>query len=381
MKRPSVTPRAFLELSRPPWFQKGLQQDCSEYLKFLLDKLQTECGGHNASDCDINKFVTGKLKTSVRCCNCETISEREELFNDIPLSFNEVLEGGGHTLKGGNPSDTLKRKMNCSLSVSSRGDNETMEQSSSQSADISTPQTDGGGESSQESSCSLSVNEMFYNYLNPEYLKDSNQYYCNKCEALQNAVKTIEITQFPSYLILTIKRFTYNIATQKRSKLLHVVRHPQTFSVCGGCPRCQQRRLDKFQASSDSHLKGTDNIIDDQLINCENVHKFRLSSFVVHSGYSSESGHYYSYMCEYDGVDYPDAAKCYLLNDSRVTASSLDAISNLSTTFPRDTPYIYIYEKHVDNDDDMDDCRPHFEMKKRLKDFVENDDAIYEMVS
>jgi hypothetical protein len=39
-KRSSVSPRKFLDISSPPWFDDGLQQDCSEFLIFLLHSLE-----------------------------------------------------------------------------------------------------------------------------------------------------------------------------------------------------------------------------------------------------------------------------------------------------------------------------------------------------
>lgn len=38
LQRAAYAPRNFLEASRPPWFNVGSQQDCSEYLRFLLDR-------------------------------------------------------------------------------------------------------------------------------------------------------------------------------------------------------------------------------------------------------------------------------------------------------------------------------------------------------
>ncbi|XP_031451345.1 ubiquitin carboxyl-terminal hydrolase 35 [Phasianus colchicus] len=38
IKRPAISPESFLSASWPPWFTPGAQQDCSEYLKYLLDR-------------------------------------------------------------------------------------------------------------------------------------------------------------------------------------------------------------------------------------------------------------------------------------------------------------------------------------------------------
>merc|ERR1711894_55283 len=41
-KRNIYSPSEFLRLARPPWFEAGRQQDCSEFLTHLLDTIQEE---------------------------------------------------------------------------------------------------------------------------------------------------------------------------------------------------------------------------------------------------------------------------------------------------------------------------------------------------
>ncbi|CAG2198272.1 USP35_38 [Mytilus edulis] len=41
-ERPAYAPINFLAASRPPWFTAGHQQDCSEFLKYLLDQIHEE---------------------------------------------------------------------------------------------------------------------------------------------------------------------------------------------------------------------------------------------------------------------------------------------------------------------------------------------------
>ena len=41
-QRPFVEPVSFLKASRPPWFEPGFQQDCSEFLRYLLDQLHEQ---------------------------------------------------------------------------------------------------------------------------------------------------------------------------------------------------------------------------------------------------------------------------------------------------------------------------------------------------
>lgn len=40
--RSIYSPSEFLKIARPPWFESGRQQDCSEFLRYLLDILQEQ---------------------------------------------------------------------------------------------------------------------------------------------------------------------------------------------------------------------------------------------------------------------------------------------------------------------------------------------------
>merc|ERR1719266_1844129 len=47
--RAIYSPADFLKVARPPWFESGRQQDCSEFLKYLLDTLQEQEKGSQSS--------------------------------------------------------------------------------------------------------------------------------------------------------------------------------------------------------------------------------------------------------------------------------------------------------------------------------------------
>lgn len=89
---------------------------------------------------------------------------------------------------------------------------------------------------------------------------------------------------------------------------------------------------------------------------------YDLCSVVVHSGISSESGHYYCYSREctdtvphgqpQDGMPKPASDKqldfeiqWYLFNDTRVSFSSFESVSNVTSFFPKDTAYVLFYRQ------------------------------------
>ena len=361
-----MAPRTFLQRSRPPWFQVGFQQDCSEYLKYLLDKLQTESV---ENDEDVNTFLAGKMKTSVECSNCGFVSSKDEIFNDIPLSFDQENISGEkphQTLKGGDSSD-MKRKMARKLSEASDA-KQTM--ADDEIVDI----TQTTVSSQPEDLKRFTIQEMLSSYMTPELLNNTNKYHCDTCSSLQDATKQMDIVKFPKYLILTMKRFTYNVSTQKRSKLLHIVNHPQHFSFCTSCSKCHD---DKIELLSEESVPSSSSQIFPEKQKCskDNQHYFRLLSVIVHSGHSSDSGHYYAYTCEYcDDGSY----KWCLLNDSRVSSATDDCILKLSLKFPHDTPYVCVYELYDPDNKDLDET---IITQEAILNFVNNDSAAYERVS
>ncbi|EDL01033.1 mCG129727 [Mus musculus] len=106
-QRPAISPENFLSASWTPWFSPGTQQDCSEYLKYLLDRLheeektgmricqklkqsslpspQEELPSSNATS--VEKMFGGKIVTRICCLHCLNVSSREEAFTDLSLAF------------------------------------------------------------------------------------------------------------------------------------------------------------------------------------------------------------------------------------------------------------------------------------------------------
>ena len=76
---------------------------------------------------------------------------------------------------------------------------------------------------------------------------------------------------------------------------------------------------------------------------------------VVHSGYSSDGGHYYTYARQPPNLtsdDDPEAVEAhnknstwYIFNDSKVSFTSFESFKTISKRFPRDTAYLLFYQK------------------------------------
>lgn len=442
-QREAYAPQIFFEASRPPWFTPRSQQDCSEYLRFLLDRLHEEeksfrvlspkpaadpmvtDGGVQPSPAGgtdvfpgaqnagwgheektlIESMFGGKLQTTICCLNCRSTSQKMEAFTDLSLAFCPSSDKPGQSMicsPKEKDDDCIEIDIAPSVEAQSvflnsaqDGNGESTElksavgdlqSSSNTSVDTSahnTLQPDSDMCQKADKDETLSVTDLLNYFLAPEILDGENRYHCEKCASLQNAEKTMHIIEEPEYLILTLLRFSYDPKCHVRRKILDNVSIPlvlelpverSTSVVCSG-----GRSLDADVPDVSENLakKLKPSGIEDQC--CTQLVPYVLSSIVVHSGTSSESGHYYSYarnvtstsryICHeksYQGhlvsketsnsIAGNDTAcndmpkEWFLFNDSRVTFTSFQSVLNITNRFPKDTAYVLLYKKHSYSD-------------------------------
>uniref|UniRef100_A0A8D3BRN0 Ubiquitin carboxyl-terminal hydrolase n=1 Tax=Scophthalmus maximus TaxID=52904 RepID=A0A8D3BRN0_SCOMX len=395
-QRAAYAPKNFLEASRPPWFNMGSQQDCSEYLRFLLDRLHEEertiqvlesaklkvSSSADPSEKDSTgqtppeegeelpsapaetndgKTLTetmfgGKLITGIRCMQCNCISEKEEPFTDLSLAFCPSATSQNGPQTEGPPEQP---KVLCQGSVN--GGSEIPEAGKAAASNVPfVPVTNEPP---------LSVPDLVNYFLAPETLDEDNAYFCEKCSSLQRAEKTLKVVSAPEYLILTLLRFSYDAKCHVRRKILDNVTIPPLMRLPVHGPsmtaQCSSSTSSSLQVDS---LESSENL----QINGEEAMPvlsvpYVLSSVVIHSGMSSESGHYYSYgrnisggslgTCSAlsiptgqgdtvpDGVQ--EARDWLLFNDSRVTFTSFQSVQNITNRFPKDTAYVLMYRKQA----------------------------------
>ncbi|PWA30728.1 hypothetical protein CCH79_00009192, partial [Gambusia affinis] len=431
-QRAAYAPRNFLEASRPPWFNVGSQQDCSEYLRFLLERLHeeektlhvlqlakpkvaslvepisrdttisedrkdshlVEAENRCANDGRtlIERMFGGKLITGIRCMQCNSISEKEEPFTDLSLAFCPSSSSQGSP-KAERP--TEEGKVLCQGSVN--GGSEAPE---------STNLATNVQYEPVRNEPPLSVPDLVNYFLAPEILDEDNAYFCEKCVSLQRAERTMKVVSAPEYLILTLLRFSYDAKSHIRKKILdnviippalrlpvHASVTPVQWSSASSSPlqvdspessENLAKKLKPSQGEEEEHRKlrldEAEKMTRGRETSVQSV-PYMLSSVVVHSGVSSESGHYYSYGRNINGADgtqHPaglspvkqdsasDQAACslctsdqgdslpnagleardwLLFNDSRVTYTSLQSVQNITNRFPKDTAYVLMYRK------------------------------------
>ncbi|XP_053196744.1 ubiquitin carboxyl-terminal hydrolase 38 [Scomber japonicus] len=444
-QRAAYAPRNFLEASRPPWFNVGSQQDCSEYLRFLLDRLHEEektlqvlesakpkvaspvdssstdptgqTSPEEDEECTLTpaeskpdddrrtvteKMFGGKLVTGIRCMQCNSISEKEEPFTDLSLAFcPSATSQDGAQPEG--PSE--EPKILCQGSVN--GGSEIPEPGSAKTPTSHVHFVPVTNEPP------LSVPDLVNYFLAPEILDEENAYFCEKCSSLQRAERSMKVVSAPEYLILTLLRFSYDAKCHVRRKILDNVTIPPLMrlpvhdpSMPSTCSSSTSSPLQVDSPESSENLakklkpsqKDEEDDENERIDGVEQIHRggnalvqsvpYVLSSVVMHSGISSESGHYYSYGRNINGADGAQhSANCFalkedlgngqaesslstcsalsippeqadtlpnsgqeakdwlLFNDSRVTFTSFQSVQNITNRFPKDTAYVLMYRK------------------------------------
>ncbi|XP_003221712.2 ubiquitin carboxyl-terminal hydrolase 38 isoform X1 [Anolis carolinensis] len=447
-QREAYAPRIFFEASRPPWFAARTQQDCSEYLRFLLDRLHEEertlkalssselPGDMNdeslvqdvssktplstkppaaAEDRTlIEKMFRGKLQTSICCSNCKSTSHKEEPFTDLSLAFcPPVFLENGEPAKVDNLSegkDTSMEPVNnvafspvaettsdilavgdCSEMVMNDGTpkDHPIDSDCENVTDPVTCKTECKDSLQKHvTEVTPSVIDLLNYFLAPEVLKGDNKYYCEKCASLQNAEKTMQVVEEPEYLILTLLRFSYDPKCHIRRKILDnvslplVLELPVKRTVSSLSPVSGVWSVGVEFSDTGENLAKKLKPSGAEEAGCSQLIPYVLSSVVVHSGISSESGHYYSYARNVSSsgsssgsfdqsqslaLAYPQnnfmageapvaavekklgenevSKEWFLFNDSRVTFTSFQSVQKITSRFPKDTAYVLLYKK------------------------------------
>ncbi|XP_077519144.1 deubiquitinating apoptotic inhibitor isoform X1 [Amblyomma americanum] len=346
-QRPAVCPETFLRTSKPPWFELGEQQDCSEFLRYLVDSSHEEQKSrgfqlsgfrHDGSGLPnqtlIQDIFGGVICTTYHCLTCNGESKNEEAITDLHVAFpvGSVPRGAGGT------------------------DGKAYQTRSTTKSGVAEGQRDVV----ENGPKALSLEDMLENYFAPESMEGENRYHCSVCGTLRDARRTVALAQPPQHLMLTLMRFSYDGATGTRAKILREVAFPQTLKLPSNCGLTSQQQA-----------------------------TYVLYAVVVHSGTSADRGHYYTYAryssqeslsprksAYRSGAPDPLCKRWYLFNDSRVSASSYASLQGLTSRFPQDTAYVLFY-RQVDSGLAYQEAAPGDLLHSSLRDMVDIDNVKY----
>ncbi|XP_077154787.1 ubiquitin carboxyl-terminal hydrolase 35 isoform X2 [Ranitomeya variabilis] len=418
-QRPAISPESFLASSWPPWFTPGVQQDCSEYLKYLLDRLheeektgkriaqtlaQTNCSVQVKKTILGNRTLVeqmfgGRIVTKIRCLKCQSISAREEAFTDLSLAFPPkddstttflktttpssapVVDPGPKNLElWGQQSRSSPRKQKVDKDqgkVEKSGNNQDEEENDCSEVDGQNLTAPSSTELAGSKKCSLSLSDLIKHFLCPEMLTGDNKYRCEVCSSLQDAEKVVELSAGPQYLILTLLRFSFDLKAMRRRKILDNVSIPLMLKL--PIQRNPHICIESCSRSTSVNV-------------CQST-TYDLCTVIVHSGLSSESGHYYCYSrdcMDRESHKLPSTGakkfasekhldleiQWYLFNDTRVSFSSFESVSNVTSFFPKDTAYVLFYRHRTH---DPTDSKSHGDvvLSKELMEAISKDNIKY----
>ena len=383
-QRPAYLPEQFLKESKPPWFSPNVQHDCSEFLKYLLDQLHeqelsvkpptlpqprpasastltksdtmtkkkrsakgllkmlTLSKRHTVCDLEVEsplpmtlveRTFGGKIVSSYVCLQCRTESSKSETFTDLALAFPEESGSAENSSAGTDPT----RRTNGARLLPGGSSTETA---------ASSPVDGGAGSpTSLPAVKSVSLESLLEHFLRPERLVGSNQYQCSKCGGLRDGERRTVITFAPPCLVLPLLRFAYDTQTGQHNKICTDVLCPLTLRVPINAAAGGETLNRKTSKSATRHVDYT------------------LASVIVHSGLSSDGGHYYCY-AHHPVHEAPPPARSgrggrkaekeksdaggqpwFMFNDNRVIYSSYESIRTLTQTFSRDTAYVLFYRR------------------------------------
>ena len=204
----------------------------------------------------IHKILGGKMTTTYKCLACFTESHHQNFFTEIHLAFPDLI-----------PDDKLN------------------------------------------------LENLLQYYLAAEKLQGDNRYHCDNCAGLQEAERTLRVTESPQHLLLTLLRFRFDRLLQRRGKITTQVEYPQQLEL---------------------PVNGK-------------VEVYILYAVVIHSGLTLDGGHYYT-LARNSHIDAKDVLNStwYMFNDSQVTYTDFQSLIELSKKYPTDTPYLLWYRRAVD---------------------------------
>ncbi len=147
----------FIKKCKPDHFEIGTQQDASEFLIYILNKLNEEEKKLNSFSNFVEQSFAFQLKTECKCNKCNSKSITLDTCFYLPLSFD----------------NTFNEK---------------------------------------------SVQSLLNDFFLPVVLsfEDNNSYYCTNCKSNQNGSKIFTFGKLPSYLIISFNRF----ALQNKSNVI-----------------------------------------------------------------------------------------------------------------------------------------------------------------
>lgn len=296
----------------------------------------------------VEEHFKGELCVTYRCMSCGNESRHKEDFTDILLAFPEVgsphneklltkKEENPKSLKGGDQVQNFEesRFEERSFDAAKESVSNVSTTSEASPKDSTTVKQDVGHRST------FTIQEMLDHFIKPEELLGNNQYFCDQCRANVDGERCVQISKLPNFLMLSLKRFSFDVKSQTKPKLLHVVHYPAELTFCSVG---ENIKLEPLSSCVDEDVVMKDQGDEQSMDTSCSLHSYELCSVVVHSGHTCEAGHYYSYALDTRRkAEVSTKPQWYCFNDENTYETSYDDFLEIEKSNATDTTYILIY--------------------------------------
>ena len=319
-----------------------------------MDKLEQEDKSLLADDTESASAITniveehfkGELRVTYKCMSCGNESRHKEDFTDILLAFPEIgsphneiplttKEESPKSLKGGDQVRNFEESRFKEGSFDTpKGSSNVSTTPKASNIEATTVKHDLGQRST------FTIQEMLDYFTKPEELSGNNQYFCDQCRANVDGERCVQISKLPNFLMLSLKRFSFDAKSQTKPKLLHVVHYPAELTFCSVG---ENIKLEPSNSCVDEDVVMKDQGGEQSMDTSCSLHSYELCSVVIHSGHTCEAGHYYSYALDTRKTEVSTKSQWYCFNDENTYVTSYENFLEIEKSNATDTTYIVIY--------------------------------------
>lgn len=168
---------------------------------------------------------------------------------------------------------------------------------------------------------SVSLDQCFESFTQPERLDDDNKWYCSKCKEHVEAMKTVALWRLPNILIIHLKRFEYRNSFD-RNKIGTLV----DFPVDG----FNMKKHSAYTSSTGSNEQSRIELVDEEAPNVYDL--FGVTNHYGRMGY----GHYTAYTRRFNEFEIEDGWREF--DDENVVGVDANCIVSCSA-------YVLFYRK------------------------------------
>ena len=225
-------------------------------------------------------------------------------------------------------------------------------------------------------------------FIQGEMLEGDNAYYCERCDKKIDTLKRCCIKKLPNCLVLSLKRFEFDLETLSRYKLNSYCEFYDELDMKNYCQEtlAKNELLKKMKDENLTYEMLSD---DDKAIHDYNMpdiyYKYKLKGTVVHYG-TADGGHYYSFIKDrntekwyefndtsvrdYDSENLPeDAFGGKLKQEQKIISGGRQHIQ----TEKLHNAYILIYERqeYIDNEKlvELRETKPNENLKRYIESY------------